>query len=144
MNILLEKLNKISLPAVILIASLILGGFFYASQVSKQRSIERQQQIKIEQEKQDQLAKEIKEQQAKEEVVGQAQLNAQLLDNCLIDAQSMWLEWGRDLTAGSKKCDTHIGGARTGCQDAYIEGYNKNDVQLQQDKNECFKRYPQK
>lgn len=52
MEKLLEKLNKLSLPAVILIASLILGGFFYASQVNKQRSIERQQEIKIEQEKQ--------------------------------------------------------------------------------------------
>ena len=48
----MEKLNKLSLPAVILIASVILGGFFYASQVNKQRSIERQQEIKIKQEKQ--------------------------------------------------------------------------------------------
>lgn len=47
----MEKLNKLSLPAVILIASIILGGFYYASQVNKQRSIEKQQQIKIEQEK---------------------------------------------------------------------------------------------
>ena len=46
MEKLLEKLNKLSLPVVILIASLILGGFYFASQVNKQRSIERQQQIK--------------------------------------------------------------------------------------------------
>ena len=32
-----EKNNKLILPATILIASLILGGFYYASQVSKQR-----------------------------------------------------------------------------------------------------------
>ena len=38
------KLNNLSLPAVILIASIILGGFFYATQVNKQSSIERQQQ----------------------------------------------------------------------------------------------------
>ena len=48
----MEKLTKLLLPVTIIIASLILGGFFYASQVNKQRSIERQQQIKIEQEKQ--------------------------------------------------------------------------------------------
>ena len=48
----MEKLNKLSLPAVILIASLILGGLFSATQVNKQRSIERQQEIKIKQEKQ--------------------------------------------------------------------------------------------
>lgn len=43
----MDKLNKLSLPAVILLASLILGGFFYASQVNKQRSIERQQDIEL-------------------------------------------------------------------------------------------------
>jgi hypothetical protein len=43
MEKLLEKLNKLSLPVVIIIASIILGGFYYASQVNKQQSIERQQ-----------------------------------------------------------------------------------------------------
>ena len=47
----LKKLNKLSPPAVILVASLILGGFFYASQVNKQRSIERQQGIELKAEK---------------------------------------------------------------------------------------------
>lgn len=43
----MEKLNKLSLPATILIASIILGGFYYASQVSKQKSFEKQQQIEL-------------------------------------------------------------------------------------------------
>ena len=43
----MDKLNKLSLPATIIIASLILGGFYFASQVNKQKSIERQQGIKI-------------------------------------------------------------------------------------------------
>ena len=43
----MEKFNKLSFPAVILMASIILGGFFYASQVNKQRSIERQQEIEL-------------------------------------------------------------------------------------------------
>ena len=47
MDKLTEKLNKLSLPATILIASIILGGFYYAVQVSKQASIEKQQQIEI-------------------------------------------------------------------------------------------------
>lgn len=51
MDKIMEKINKLSLPTTILIASIILGGFYYASQVNKQKSIERQQQIKIEQEK---------------------------------------------------------------------------------------------
>lgn len=43
----MEKLNKLSLPATILIASIILGGFYYASEANKQASIERQQQLEL-------------------------------------------------------------------------------------------------
>lgn len=43
----LEKVNKLSLPATILIGCIILGGFYYASQVSKQKSIERQQWVEL-------------------------------------------------------------------------------------------------
>ncbi|MDP1706447.1 MAG: hypothetical protein Q8L36_01340 [bacterium] len=43
----MDKINKLSLPVVILIASIILGGFFYASQLSKQKSIEKQRQIEL-------------------------------------------------------------------------------------------------
>lgn len=53
----MDKLNKLSLPATIIIASLVLGGFFYASQVSKQRSIERQQETKLQDDKQQQEIK---------------------------------------------------------------------------------------
>ena len=61
---LFEKLNKLGLPATIIIASIILGGFFYATQVSKQKSIERQQQIELEarqQEKDEQAERETQE-----------------------------------------------------------------------------------
>ena len=61
------NINKLLLPIVILLGCIILGGFYYATQISKQGSIEKQQEIKIEQEKQDQLSKEQKEQQAKED-----------------------------------------------------------------------------
>jgi len=53
----MDKINKLILPATILIASLILGGFFYASQTNKQRSIEKQQLIKIKNEKRIEEAK---------------------------------------------------------------------------------------
>ncbi len=43
--------DKIVLSIAILLASIILGGFYYASQVNKQKSIERQQTIKIEEDK---------------------------------------------------------------------------------------------
>ncbi len=53
----LGKLNKLSLPVVIIIASIILGGFFYASQVNKQKSIEKQQQIDLQVKKEADKAK---------------------------------------------------------------------------------------
>ena len=39
--------NKLIWPITIITASLILGGFIYASELIKQRSIERQQEVKI-------------------------------------------------------------------------------------------------
>ena len=63
---LMDKINKLSLPVVILIASIILGGFFYASQINKQKSIERQQEIKLQE---DRRVEEAKAEQAKKEYV---------------------------------------------------------------------------
>lgn len=40
-------MSKILLPATILIACTILGGFYYASETGKQKSIERQQLIEL-------------------------------------------------------------------------------------------------
>lgn len=53
----MDKISKLSLPAVILIGSVILGGFFYASQINKQKSIEKQQEIKMAQENKEYIAK---------------------------------------------------------------------------------------
>jgi len=86
----MDQINKltfpnITLPATILIASLILGGFYYASQVNKQRSIERQQQIKIEQQR-----------QAKEEA-------EQALNACLADAEEAYSNlWDKECKALGK------------------------------------------
>lgn len=42
-----EKINKLSLPAAILISSVILGMFYFTSQISRQNSVEKQRQIEI-------------------------------------------------------------------------------------------------
>jgi len=57
MEKLLKKLNKLSLPITLIIVSLILGGFYYANQVNKQKSIEKQQQIKLQDDRQQQEVK---------------------------------------------------------------------------------------
>ena len=62
----MDKTNKLLLPATILIASIILGGFFYVSQVNKQKSIERQQEIKLQE---DRRIEEAKAEQSKKEYI---------------------------------------------------------------------------
>lgn len=86
----MDKINKLTLPATILITSIILGGFFYASQVNKQRSIERQQEVKLKEDRLGRIrdnakekAKVEQEQQAKEEA-GQA------LSSCIDNAEEKY------------------------------------------------------
>jgi nitrogen fixation-related uncharacterized protein len=43
----MKNINKLSIPASILIGCVILGGFYYFTQVNKQNSIERQQQAEL-------------------------------------------------------------------------------------------------
>jgi len=43
----MKKITKLLLPITIIVASIILGSFYLASQVIKQRSIEKQQEIEI-------------------------------------------------------------------------------------------------
>lgn len=57
----MDRINKLILPATILLASIVLGGFFYASQVNEQKFIETQQKAKAEQEKKEYVAKRKKE-----------------------------------------------------------------------------------
>lgn len=50
----MKKKYKLSLPATVLISSIILGIFIYASQVNKQKSIERQQEVNLREERRQQ------------------------------------------------------------------------------------------
>lgn len=58
--------NKLILPITILLASLILGGFYYASEINKQKSIERQQILK---QAEDKRIEEVKAEQEKKEYI---------------------------------------------------------------------------
>jgi len=84
----MDKLNKEKLifPVVILLASLVLGGFYYASQVSKQKSIERQQTLKLEEERKTEEAKLAKEQEAKDEAVKKIENEKQIRQDCQEEA----------------------------------------------------------
>lgn len=128
MGNLLEKLNKLSLPAVILIASIILGGFYYTSQVNKQRSIERQQQIKIEQEKQAQLEKEIKEQQAKT-------VAEQALSTCMATAEVSYGDrWDRECKTQGKLTSKCIDINELSFEE-YLEKYGLTNEEYRKQRN---------
>lgn len=58
--------NKLVLPICIIVGSIVLGGFYYMSELNKQESIERQQQIEL-QAKKDEF--EMKSEQDKKEYV---------------------------------------------------------------------------
>lgn len=64
----MDKINKLSLPATILIGCILLGGFYYFAQVNKQNSIEKQQKIELAERKEQQEREfsEKKEQQERE------------------------------------------------------------------------------
>lgn len=77
-----DKTNKLILPATILIASIILGGFYYASQASKQKSIEKQLEIKMADDRRVEEAKteqtKIQQEKAQQDAIKQAELQRQI------------------------------------------------------------------
>ena len=88
----MEKFNKLSLPATILMASLILGGFYYASEANKQNSIERQQQKELQAKKDQEDAGKLQqayESLSKSECVREAEQSAIDLykTNCTYDCK---------------------------------------------------------
>lgn len=109
----MEKLNKVSLPATIVIASIILGGFYYASQVNKQNSIEKQQNI---------LAEDKKNEESKKEF---------LLQSCLDNAQDKYKKSAQYWLG----LESQIGASNV------IKSVNDEKAILQKDKDECYKRY---
>ena len=128
MEKILEKLNKLSLPITLIIASIILGGFYFGSQVNKQRSIERQQQIKIEQEKQDQLSKELKEQKAKEEA-------EQALNTCIANAEENYGDrWDKECKAKGELTSKCIDINELSYEE-YLEKYGLTDEEYIKQRN---------
>ncbi len=129
------RFNNLSLPVTIIVASIILGGFYFASEVNKQRSIEKQQLIKIEQERQEQINKSFTESRTEEKA-------KQLLNTCITNAEIDWQEWGRQLVGMYEDCKVDGGGTCVGAA-AFTDAHDKNDAQLQQNKSDCFRKYPQ-
>lgn len=123
-------MKKLSLPVSILIASLVIGGFYYLSQINKQKSIERQQlveQAKAEEEKNMQLGKESE------------------LEQCLVRSDDKAKE-SADYWIGVQEStcvDGAVGGGSSmgKCLDYIITELNKVKVQKEKDRAECISLY---
>jgi len=116
----MKKLNELSLPVTIIIASFILGGFYYAGELSKQKTIERQQEVKTEEDR-----------RARESKLEQVHQNELSLQFCLDDSDAKykksvqyWLNLEKQVGA-----------------DNVLKSVEKEKTVLQQDKDECYKRY---
>jgi len=135
----MDKLNKLSLPATIIIASVILGGFYFASQVNKQRSIEKQQEIKLQEDRridnakaeqatQEQFAKELKEQEDKEEA-------EQALNTCRDNAQDNYNDrWHKECKAQGKLTSKCIDIVELSYNE-YLEKYGLTDEEYIKQRN---------
>lgn len=151
----MDKLNKLSLPATIIVVSLIIGGFYYASETNKQNSIERQQELKIQEEK------------TKTDQVKQGQEQAkQALNTCIDEAEeSNHNFWNRECEAKGLLSKSCIDFLDQGIEVYYDKNISSDEIIkkkkecscslpqynadrlgkiLQDDKDECFKKYPQK
>lgn len=124
----MEKLtiDKLMVLVAILIASIVLGGFYYASQVSKQSSIERQQQVKIEEERK------VKEGQTQKEEAQKA-LMYSLLEGCLAGAKSDYLSYAK--INGTEN-------TKTGVITANNTVWDRAEKNKQIAEANCFKEYP--
>lgn len=118
-NNLLDKINKLSLPATILIAAVILGGFYFAVEYYKQRSIERQQQAEFRREDWEYIS------------------DKQALDICLADAEKetqklrgQVLDYAKTPEYQQKQYDLSA-------------TFDFIDSELAKKRDECFKKYPQ-
>jgi len=118
------KKEKLILPISILLGCFILGGFYYASQISKQKSIEKQQITKL----QEGVT-------AGEAKVGQQKV---LLEDCLAKVEERYFDMGNVIKAESANC------SKEGTCKVYSDAFDKNSLERQQGKDNCFKQYPQK
>ena len=82
----MEK-NKLAIPVSILLGCVILGGFYYASEINKQQSIEKQQRIDL-QAKQAQQQSDMQAQQGQQQaLIDQNNLIASQKADCVKQAQ---------------------------------------------------------
>ncbi len=121
--------EKLILSITILLASVILGGFYYTTQINKQKSIEKQQQIKIE------IAKQVleKEERGIKKEEDEKRKREVLYNFCIKDAENNY--WNYMELNGTGKRDNKKG------INAYQYIWDIADKRKQQEIENCFNQY---
>lgn len=129
-----ETRDKMILPATILIASIVLGGFYYASQMSKQKSIERQAEMKMEEERRlrDDVAKKEETEKTQAAQLKYAMITAR--EDCLAEAEDTYWRY-MELNGTGKRYD------KTGVR-ASQDDWNVADNRKQKEIETCLKKFP--
>jgi uncharacterized protein HemX len=102
--------NKLALPIAIMLASLVLGGFYYAGEVSKQRSVERQQLLELQEKHSELEAKELEDKKIADQKAA-----------CVSEAQQNAIELNKERCARGEYCISGDGAYLVG---QYDTSYN--------------------
>jgi len=125
------KKAKFLIPVSIILAGTIIGGFYYAAEVQKSQSIERQQRNELDykmtlEENKQQEERRIEEEQKKEQ-----SFNRTLLNACLSKADSDY--WAYMDLNGTKKDDGTIWASNP--------TWDRAEENKQNDINNCYRKY---
>ena len=92
--------NILILSIAIILAGIIFGGFYYASEVKKQQSIEKQQQVDLQTKKEQQQTELQAQQKAQQAVIDQNNLIADQKAECVQEAEQEAIKLHRDYCTG--------------------------------------------
>ncbi len=165
----MNKINQLSLPATLIIISIILGGSYLFAQISKEKSNERQQEAKLQEDRNKEEQKRIE----KEQEQAKKDEEKKSLDNCITIAESNYSEqWFRECEGQGLLSDRCISIHEMSVDeymklnnlpkdkkiDAISQQYKEEnecscrlprynadsiDKRLQNDKDECYRKFPQ-
>ncbi len=106
--------KKLIRPITIILTGIILGGFYYASEMNKQQSIERQQQLNLNQ-KQVEIQKNIDQQRLESRILSEERLQMKIEKvECVQDAKQSAIDYEKKLcVGGNTKCFGYVYGTYT-------------------------------
>ena len=134
----MEKINKLSLPATILLASIILGVSYYVVEVNKQQSIERQQQLELRTKAAQDTAQQDAVNQAIEQAQNDKEVKQKMFDDCMTTAHEIYVSEVTSYCLDAGYTQTEVGNLK--CKAPAGEVQHTEDKQTQAQAM-CLKLY---